>query len=174
MLSSRFVLFLLSLTAVTSATHAAGSRSVFPEPPTLDSPVVGQSIRPLLMRALQAAPANSSASVQAGARRADAVTGKWGEDTVTFLELVHDGKGSVSGVAIFRNGRSYLHRAAIRTGSYNSNTRAVLLEGDGVLPDGTPATYTFVGTIAADTLAGRFRFGDERGGFRGRFSYTRR
>src|SRR5687768_14578065 len=68
------------------------------------------------------------------AQSADAVTGIWSQDTLTVFELTHDGKGSVSGAVIFRDGRSYTRRAAIRKGLFNPATGALVLEGMAALP----------------------------------------
>jgi hypothetical protein len=97
---------------------------------------------------------------------ADPVTGKWGEDGLSFLELSHDGQGVVSGTVIWRHRESgYENRVPIKTGSYNPKTRVLKLEGDMKTPEGEPATYLIEGTIEKGTISGTFKAGERSGQF---------
>jgi len=95
----------------------------------------------------------------------DPVTGKWGADGQTFLELQFDGKSRVTGTTIWRVGDSYAHRAPITAGRFDTQTGALKLEGEATAPDGVTVKYVIEGRIEKDTVAGTFTFGDSGGEF---------
>ena len=101
----------------------------------------------------------------------DSLSGHWGHDGVTFLELKFDGKNTVSGTAIWRSGPGDEgQRAAIKTGSFDAKTGALKLEGDAKDPDGgAPAKFLIEGKLNAATLSGTFQFGSRSG----EFSFTK-
>ena len=94
----------------------------------------------------------------------DPVTGKWGSDGLTFLDLKFDGKSSVSGTTVWRDG-SYEHRAAIKAGSFEPTTSLLKLEGEAKRPDGVIVAYAIEGAIQGDTVTGTYKFGDVGGEF---------
>lgn len=105
------------------------------------------------------------ASAQTRAETRDPVTGNWGSDGLTYLELKFDGKSSVSGTTIWRMGSSYEHRAAIKAGTFDAKTGILKLEGEGKRPDGVAVAYVIEGKIEKDTVTGTFKFGDDGGEF---------
>jgi hypothetical protein len=110
---------------------------------------------PLIMLSLAAA---------AAAQPADAVSGKWGSDGATFLDLHSDGKGGVGGTVFWRaDGQST--RAPVRKGSYDPITRTLRLQGDAARPDGTIAPYTIEGRLDGDAISGKVSVGDYNGTF---------
>lgn len=104
------------------------------------------------------------AAMARDAEAKDPVTGKWGSDGLTFLDLKFDGKSSVSGTTVWRDG-SYEHRAAIRTGSFEAKTSVLTLEGEAERPDGMVVPYAIEGRIQGDTVTGTFKFGEAGGDF---------
>jgi hypothetical protein len=110
----------------------------------------------------------ASASAQPSAA-ADPVSGNWGSDGATFLELKFDGKGAVAGHAIWR-GNGEPRRTPIANGTYNAKTRALKLEGEGTRPDGVAARYVIEGTVDGESMKGTFAFGPGKG----TFTFTRR
>jgi uncharacterized protein (DUF2147 family) len=106
----------------------------------------------------------AGAAMAQDAATKDPVTGKWGSDGLTFLDLKFDGKNSVSGTTVWRDG-SYEHEAAIRTGSFEVKTSVLKLEGEAKRPDGMIVSYAIEGKIQGDTVTGTFKFGDDRGEF---------
>lgn len=102
---------------------------------------------------------------QTGAETTDPVTGTWGSDGLTYLDLKFDGKTRVSGTTIWRQGSRYEYRAAIQAGSFDAKTGALKLEGEGKRPDGVTVAYVIEGTVEKDTVTGTFKFGDDRGEF---------
>jgi hypothetical protein len=80
------------------------------------------------------------------AQPADPVSGNWGSDGATFLELKFDGKRTVTGTAIWRGGGQTV-RTPIKNGTFDVKTRALKLEGEGKRPDGVSGTYVIEGII---------------------------
>jgi hypothetical protein len=107
----------------------------------------------------------------AQAPTADPISGNWGRDGMTYLELKFDGKRSVTGTTIWRSGPdSPERRNPIKTGTFDPKSGALKLEGEGERPDGSSAAYVIEGTLEKDTLSGTFQFGDRNGAF----SFTRK
>ena len=127
------------------------------EPASLD----GKPIRVRLRIVLEGA----GTIAQTGAETKDPVTGKWGVDGRTNLDLKFDGKSTVSGTTIWYQRNSYEHRAAIKAGRFDAKTGALKLEGEGKRPDGVVVAYVIEGKIEKDTVTGTFKFGDDGGAF---------
>lgn len=108
----------------------------------------------------------ASTLAQSGSAAADSISGRWGSDGLTFLELKSDGKGAVSGTAIWRDGRSHEDRAAIKTGTFDPKTGAFRLVGEAKKPDGAVVQYVIESKVDKDTVAGTFDFGNEKGEFK--------
>jgi hypothetical protein len=98
----------------------------------------------------------------------DSVTGRWGREGRTYLELKLEGKSRISGTAIWRMDE-YEHRAPIKTGVFEPKTGAFKLEGDAKTPEGSLVPYVIEGKVEKDTVSGNFRFGERSG----QFSFTR-
>jgi hypothetical protein len=115
--------------------------------------------------------AKGKTTTPAASPPADPITGNWGSDGQTFLELKLDANNAVSGTAIWRNGPTQESRAPIKIGTFDPKTGAVRLEGEAKRPDtGATATYVIEGKLDKDTLAGTFTFDDRKGDF----SFTRK
>ena len=109
-------------------------------------------------------------STETPGKASDPITGKWGSDGVTFLELTLEANNAISGTAIWRQGPSEATRGPIKSGTFDPKTGAVRLEGEAKRPDtGATAKYVIEGKLEKDTLAGTFTF-DER---KGEFAFTR-
>jgi hypothetical protein len=102
---------------------------------------------------------------QASGEPKDPVTGTWGADGLTHLDLKFDGKNRVSGTTIWRQGNRYEYHAMIETGTFDTKTGALKLVGEGKKPDGVTAAYVIEGKIERDTLTGTFKFGGDSGEF---------
>jgi hypothetical protein len=100
----------------------------------------------------------------ARAQTADAVSGRWGTDGATFLDLAFDGKSDVSGTVFWR-ASGLAVRSPIGKGTYDPKTSRLRLEGEGPGPDGTTRPYLIEGTIAGDTVRGRYSLGSDSGDF---------
>lgn len=95
----------------------------------------------------------------------DPLSGDWGSDGVTYLELKFDGKSAVTGTVIWRIGE-HQERAPIRTGSFDTATGALKLEGEAKRPDnGVTASYAIEGKVDKQTVSGTFKFDDRTGSF---------
>ena len=103
--------------------------------------------------------------VIARAQTADAVSGRWGTDGATFLDLALDAKGAVSGTVFWRAGGQAI-RTTVRKGTYDPKTRLLRLEGDGPRPNGTTSAYLIEGVLDGDTINGRYSNGTDRGDFK--------
>jgi hypothetical protein len=100
----------------------------------------------------------------ARAQPADPVSGRWGSDGATFLDVSVDGNGAVSGTVFWRSSGQAV-RSAIRKGTYDPKTRRLRLEGDGPRPDGAATPYVIEGTVDGDVISGTYSIGDNRGDF---------
>jgi hypothetical protein len=99
----------------------------------------------------------------------DPVTGTWGTDGMSFLELKYDGKASVTGTTIWRPGNGEAQRAPIERGSFDPQTGALTLEGSAKDESGEMVRYRIEGKIQNGTASGTFRIGTHKG----EFTFTR-
>jgi hypothetical protein len=98
---------------------------------------------------------------------ADPISGRWGPDEGTLLELTFDGKRAVTGTAIWRDGQGSESRAPIKTGSFEPKSGALKLEGEAKRPDtGAIARYVIEGRLDNGVLAGTYLFDDRKGDFK--------
>jgi len=96
----------------------------------------------------------------------DAITGHWGQDDATLLELAFDGSTGVTGTAIWRGSSRPPVRTAIKSGTFDPKTGALKLEGEGPGRDGVMTKYVIDGKLVNDALVGDYQFGTDKGGFR--------
>jgi hypothetical protein len=101
----------------------------------------------------------SSILVAAETATPNPVTGSWGTDDATLLELKLDENGRVSGTARWIHGKGQPERTAVKTGTFDRRTGVLKLQGDGKSPDGTVVPYVIDGKIVGDRLSGRFEVG---------------
>ena len=104
------------------------------------------------------------APISAVQKPADAITGTWGRNGNAYLELKFDGKSTISGTAVWR-GDEYVHRAPIKTGTFDPKTGAFKLEGDAKTSDGDIVAFLIEGTVEKDTVSGTFKLGERSGPF---------
>lgn len=110
----------------------------------------------------------ASALAQGGGAAADPISGKWGSEGATYLELQFDGKSNVSGTAIWRHdGRE--ERSAIRRGTFDRQSGSLKLAGETKDPDGNVVQFLIAGALEKDTLSGTFTVGEHTG----EFAFTR-
>ena len=96
----------------------------------------------------------------------DPVTGQWGSDGQPLLDLKYDGKGTITGTTIWRQGGREIARSPIKSGTFNAKSGAFRLEGDTQHPsEGTSVRYVIEGTIEKDTATGTYQLGAEKGDF---------
>ncbi len=96
----------------------------------------------------------------------DPVSGNWGFQGKTFLELTFDGKSTVSGTTVWRHGEAQPVRAAIKAGTFDPKTGALKLEGETKRADtGAAAHYVIEGKVDKDMLSGTFAVGEDKGDF---------
>lgn len=98
------------------------------------------------------------------AQPADPVSGRWGDDGATFLDLHQEDNGGVSGTVFWR-AQGQAIRTPIRKGAYDPKTRALRLEGEAPRPDGAMHPYVVEGAVQADTISGKYTAGSDRGDF---------
>jgi hypothetical protein len=114
--------------------------------------------------------ATGKKSTQSAPQAADPISGNWGSDDQTFLQLKLGAGNAVSGTVFWR-GPSQETSGPIKTGTFDPATGALRLEGEAKRPDtGATANYTIDGRLEKDTLAGTYRFDDRKGSF----SFTRK
>jgi NAD(P)-dependent dehydrogenase (short-subunit alcohol dehydrogenase family) len=93
------------------------------------------------------------------AQSESALSGRWGRDGRTLLDLTADAAGVVSGDAYFHGGGNPV-RLPIRAGRFDAESGAVELEGDVTLPGAAaPAVWTLRGSLSGPTLSADFRLG---------------
>ena len=76
----------------------------------------------------------ASALAQSGKGAADPVSGNWGPEGTTRLELKFDGKRAVSGTVTWR-GRGQELRTPIKTGTFNVKNRMLISGGSSSMRD---------------------------------------
>jgi len=103
---------------------------------------------------------------QAGGGASDPVTGTWGAEGMSFLELKYDGNGGVTGTTIWRHGQEPEQRTPIDTGTFDPKTGALTLAGSAKSPSGEPVKYLIEGKVENGTMSGTFHIADHQGDFR--------
>jgi GNAT superfamily N-acetyltransferase len=83
------------------------------------------------------------------------ITGRWGKPSEVLLDLTQEADGRVRGTV--HPGRQ---QAAIRHGTFDPRTGAVLLEGEHVRPDGQAVPFRMAGSLVDRTLRLLYSFGD--------------
>lgn len=97
---------------------------------------------------------------------ADPISGSWGSDGQPLLELKFDGKSTVTGTTIWRDGGREITRAPIKTGTFIPKTGAFRLEGEARNPrDGATVRYVIEGKVENATATGSYELGGQKGEF---------
>jgi hypothetical protein len=100
----------------------------------------------------------------AAAQMPDAISGKWGGDGATFLDLQYDGKGRITGTVTWRGGGKEA-TMPITKGTFDPKKNAFTIEGDGEGPDGRKGAFKIEGVITGDVVRGKYTFADTTGDF---------
>jgi hypothetical protein len=95
--------------------------------------------------------------------QADAISGKWGPDGQTLLDLKFDGDASVTGTAYFYMDGQRRYTSAIKAGTFNPKSGALKLEGDFKGPDEAVVRYVIEGQLEAETLRVSYLIGSNKG-----------
>jgi len=98
----------------------------------------------------------------ASAAQTDRISGKWGSDGQTLLDLKFDGDATVTGTAYFRQ-RQSTYTTAIERGSFNQNTGTLKLEGEFTGPQDAMVKYGIEGHVENDTLQVSYAIGRDKG-----------
>jgi hypothetical protein len=104
----------------------------------------------------------------APAQTPDPISGKWGSDGTTMLDLKYDGQGRVTGTAIWRGGGKE-RPAPITSGTFDPKTGALAIEGNGEGPDGRKGAFRIDGVVTGDVVRGKYTFA----GMDGEFAFDR-
>lgn len=92
--------------------------------------------------------------------QSDPISGKWGRDGVTFLDLKLDNAGGVTGhVMNERPG----NMAVIKSGSFQPQSGTIKLEGEAKNDAGAVHTFTIDGNLVGDSLKVTAKFGSYTG-----------
>ena len=95
-------------------------------------------------------------SVSALGAQSDPLSGKWGRDGTTLLDLKLDNSGAVTGQIM--NGRPN-NMAAIKAGNFNRQSGALKLEGEAKDDGGAANPFTIEGNLVGDSLKVTAKFG---------------
>jgi hypothetical protein len=98
----------------------------------------------------------------ASAAQTDRISGKWGSDGQTLLDLKFDGDATVTGTAYFRQ-RQGTYMTAIERGTFNPKTGALKLEGEFTGPQDAMVKYVIEGRVENDTLQVSYAIGGDKG-----------
>jgi hypothetical protein len=98
----------------------------------------------------------------AAAAQTDRISGKWGSDGQTLLDLKFDGDATVTGTAYFRQ-RQGTYTTAIERGSFNPKTGTLKLEGEFTGPQDAMVRYVIEGNVENDTLQVSYAIGGDKG-----------
>ncbi|HSK08982.1 MAG TPA: hypothetical protein VK911_05355 [Vicinamibacterales bacterium] len=106
---------------------------------------------------------------QGGGTQGDPITGNWGADGLTYLELLHNREGVVTGTTIWRHSGGHEERTRITKGTFDAETGRLQLAGEAKNRDGELVQYLIVGRLERGTLAGTYQVGTDKG----EFTFTR-
>jgi hypothetical protein len=98
----------------------------------------------------------------AAAAQTDRISGKWGSDGQTLLDLKFDGDTTVTGTAYFRQ-RQSTYTTAIERGTFNPKTGALKLESEFTGPQDAIVKYVIEGRVENDTLQVSYAIGGDKG-----------
>lgn len=104
----------------------------------------------------------------AAAQTPDPISGKWGSDGATMLDLKYDGQGRVTGTAFWRGGGKE-RPAPITSGTFDPKTGGLTIQGDGEGPDGRKGAFRIDGVVTGDVMRGKYTFA----GMDGEFAFDR-
>ncbi len=118
---------------------------------------------------LVTAIAASAAAQQTGTRPDDPISGQWGTNGLTFLDLKFDGEKTITGTVYWRHD-SDVQQSEIKSGSFDPKTNAFRIEGDAPQPPAAPGSkYVIEGKVDKDTVSGTYNVGSNNG----QFTFTR-
>lgn len=86
------------------------------------------------------------------------ITGRWGTDKRTLLDLAVDERGVVTGVV-----NPGHENAPIQRGTFDARTGALHLEGEAVMPGTGTAPFVITGRLEGRELVLEYRFGEHTG-----------
>ena|SRR5215475_7393117 len=95
----------------------------------------------------------------------DRVSGNWGDPKGPGFELKFDGKRAVSGTIRIVNSSGF-STAPVKTGTFDSKTGALKLEGEAKRPDGTTSHFVIEGILDKTTVSGTYNFDNNKGDFK--------
>jgi hypothetical protein len=98
----------------------------------------------------------------AAAGQTDRISGKWGSDGQTLLDLKFDGDATVTGMAYFRQ-RQGTYTTAIERGTFNPMTGVLKLEGAFTGPQDATIKYVIEGRVEDERLEVSYTIGDDKG-----------
>jgi uncharacterized damage-inducible protein DinB len=90
------------------------------------------------------------------AAQSDPITGKWGRDGVTFLDLKLDNSGAVTGHIMNERPNN---RAEIKSGSFHRQSGVLKLQGEAKDDAGAMNSFTIDGNLIGDSLKVTAKFG---------------
>jgi hypothetical protein len=96
------------------------------------------------------------------AAQTDRISGRWGFDGQTLLDLKFDGDATVTGTAYFRQ-RQGTYTTAIERGSFNPKAGTLKLEGEFTGPQHAMVRYVIEGHVESDTLQVSYAIGSDKG-----------
>jgi hypothetical protein len=101
---------------------------------------------------------------QVATAQADAISGKWGSDSQTLLDLKFDGKAAVTGTAYFYiNDGDGPYTSPIKRGTFNPKNGTLKVEGDFKGPKDALVQYVIDGQVEQDVLKVQFVIGGNKG-----------
>ena len=107
----------------------------------------------------------ASAAAQSATKPDDPISGQWGTNGLTFLDLKFDGDRTLTGTVYWRHD-SDVQQSEIKSGSFDTKTNAFAIEGEAPYPPNGPAAkYLIKGKVDKDTIAGTYKVGDNTGEF---------
>jgi hypothetical protein len=103
--------------------------------------------------------------VARGVTQTDAISGKWGSDSQTLLDLKFDGTAAVTGIAYFyiADSQRSPYTSSIRAGTFNPESGVLRLEGEFKGPKDAVVQYVIDGQVNQDSLKVKFVIGGNAG-----------
>jgi hypothetical protein len=102
--------------------------------------------------------------VPAAAQPPDEISGRWGNQDGTFLDLTYDGRTGIRGTVTWRAGGREI-TTPIASGRFDQKTRAFTIQGESEGPDGRTGPFRIEGTVTGDVVRGKYTFAGQGGDF---------
>jgi hypothetical protein len=95
--------------------------------------------------------------------QADAISGKWGADGRTLLDLTFDGGSGITGTVYFYQDGQQKYSSRVSNGTFSPKDGSLRLEGEFTGPNDAAVQYVIEGQLENEALQVRYEIGGNKG-----------